>query len=208
MNILRALTGLILVFIYHLPRLLYQFLLVSYYSVFEQQPNLTADPNEHLRRAKKNLKDPNSKLLYAAIEIRFALERMAQREILFSEQVSKRSLKQYDPVKKIKTARRIDPRSQFPQSIYFIDNATGERYEWGQYKPMDQVQVSEIKGRLGDLLHPKEGLMLGISNDLWYIDTREFLNNSWLYLNQVYEDNTPFFSVAGLDFIEIEEEKP
>lgn len=76
--------------------------MLSYAAIFNKQENLTADPNEHLKRAKKLLrKNKNSLLLYAALEIRFALERMIQRELIFAEKVSKRALKEYSPIKPV-----------------------------------------------------------------------------------------------------------
>lgn len=68
---------------------------------------------------------------------------------------------------------------------------------------MDEERVRQIQGKLGDLLHPKVGLRLGISNDPWYTETREFLSASIDYLSTVLMNNTPFFAFEGLDFIEM-----
>jgi hypothetical protein len=200
---LKALTGLMLVFIVHLPRFLYQLLLLSYAYVFNNQENLTADPKVHLKRARKLLKGQNSQLLYAAIEVRFALERMTYRELSMTEKVSNNERKEYSPVKHIKSLRRIDDNTQYPHKIFLINKSTGERIEWGKYKPLEQNQVKQIQGRLGDLLHPKQGLRLGISNDPWYIETRTFLTDSINYLEKVLKENTPFFAFEGLDHIEM-----
>jgi hypothetical protein len=99
-DFLKAITGLILVFIYHIPSWIYQLLLISYALVFNRIENLTADPKEHLKRVKKLLRRDNAHILYAALEIRFSLERITQRELIFSENVTNRSLKEYQPVKK------------------------------------------------------------------------------------------------------------
>ena len=74
---------------------------------------------------------------------------------------------------------------------------------WGHYKAMDEKRVSEIKGRLGDLLHPKPGLHLGIADDPWYVETRTFLSEALDYLSWTYEDNTPFFAFQGVDDVEM-----
>ena len=42
MNFLRALLGLLVAFTYHLPRLVYRLLLVSYHAAFNPQDTLTA----------------------------------------------------------------------------------------------------------------------------------------------------------------------
>lgn len=200
---LKALIGLVLVFVVHIPRLLYQLLLLSYAYVFNNQENLTADPKVHLKRAKKLLKGQNSQLLYSALEVRFALERMTNRELSMTEKASKSERKEYNPVKHLKTLQRIDDNTQYEHTIFFINHATGERVEWGKYKPLDQAKVRQIQGRLGDLLHPKVGLRLGISTDPWYIETRKFLFDSINYLESILVDNTPFFAYEGLDQIEM-----
>ena len=200
-NIFKTITGLLLVFIYHIPRLIYQLLLLSYAYVFNRYENLTADPKEHLNRAKKLLKRHNAHILYAALEIRFAVERIAQRELIFSEKVTTRSLKGYQPIKKIKSLRRMNPESKFPHIFIYIDEKTGDQFYWGEYKPLDKDKIQALQGRLGDLLHSKDGIRLGVSNDPWYQETRKFLLDSVEYLSQVIEDNTPFFGLEGLDNI-------
>lgn len=197
-NFLKAFVGLLLVFIYHVPRLIYQFLLLSFAYVFNNYENLTASPKEHLRRAKKMLRGHNSRILYAALEIRFAVERIAQRELFFAEQVTTRSLKEYQPLKKVKSLHRLDPNSEFPHKFIYIDDKSGLQFYWGEYKPLDKDRVKEIQGRLGNLLHPKDGIRLGVSNDPWYKETRVFLIESVDYLSGIIKENTPFFGLDGI----------
>jgi len=204
MNFFKAVIGLLLIFLYHIPRLFYLLLLASYAFVFKNQEPLTADPNEHLRIAKKLLnKNKNSLLLYAALEIRFALERMTQRELIFAEKISKKALKEYDPVKKRKALSRVDKDADYPHKIYFINKKTGKKFGWGEYKPLNLKKVNQINGKLGNLLHPKNGLFLGISNDKWYQDTRNSLAESIEYLSNILEDNHPYFAYAHLDQFEL-----
>jgi hypothetical protein len=49
MEIIKALIGLILIFIVHIPRIVYRLLLLSYARAFDYQENLTADPKVHLK---------------------------------------------------------------------------------------------------------------------------------------------------------------
>jgi len=200
---LRAAVGCLLIPLFHLPRLVFLGLQISYAYVFNRHDTLTADPNEHLRRARKLLRMHPADILYAALEVRFALERIAQRELIFTEKVSNRYLDEYDPVKKVKALRRIDPQSAHPHRIFFVDNALGIRLDWGQYKPLDQQKAAHYKGRLGDLLHPKDGLRLGIWNDPWYSDTEAFLAEAIDYLSTVAKDNTPFFALQDLANFEV-----
>lgn len=202
-NIIKAVIGLLLIFVYHIPRIIYHFLSWSYAFVFNHEDNLTANPKIHLKRAKELLNGDNSKLLYSALELRFALERMTQQELLLANKVSNNAIKEYSPTKKVKALRRLDVRTRHPHKIYFVNRKTGERFEWGQYKPMDELRVSHIQGKLGDLLHPKDGLSLGISNDPWYIQTRRFLLETYDYLSSLHQDNTPFFSFEGIENFEI-----
>ena len=201
-NFFKGFIGLLLVFVFHLPRLIYQLLLLSYAYVFNRHENLTADPNEHLKRAKKLLRGQNSQLLYAGLEVRFAIERMTQRELIFAKKATSRSLKEHSPVKKVKSLRRLDPETEFPHKIIFVDDTKGIKFDWGNYKPLDTKKVTGIQGRLGDLLHPKDSLRLGVSNDQWYQDTRKFLAEAIEYLSQVVEDNSPFFALEGLEYIQ------
>lgn len=204
MNFYRAFVGLILIPLYHLPRILFQLLLVSYAAVFNNRPTLTADPAEHLARAQKILNTGRlSELLYVALELRFALERMAQRDLRFAKLASNRVLDENDPVKKISNLNRLAPATQFHHEIFMVNKETGERVRWGEYKPLNKKRVSEIEGRLGDLLHAKDGLLLGIPDDPWYKETQSFLQESSNYLQGVLKDNLFFFGHAGLDHFEM-----
>jgi hypothetical protein len=201
---LKGLAGLLLVFLVHIPRLIYSLLQVSYAYVFNNYANLTADPKEHLKRARNFLKKDNSQLLYAALEIRFALERMVQTELVFAEKATARSIQETDPIKKLKALHRLNMDAADAHKIILVNRETGERFDWAEYKPLDLDRVRTIQGRLGDLLHPKLGLRLGLRNDPWYQDTRAFLIDAEQYLSGVLKDSTPFFAYEGLQHIEME----
>lgn len=97
---LKAAAGLALMFLVHLPRGVYFLLTLSYSAVFKDSGRLlTASPKEHLRRASLLLKKDNSHLLYAALELRFALERMVQHELILAEKATERSIQEADPIK-------------------------------------------------------------------------------------------------------------
>ena len=200
---LKAIVGCLLIPLYHIPRIVYRSLQVSYAYVFTRHDNLTADPKEHLKRARKHIRGQNSQLLYGALELRFALERMVQHELLLSAKATERSLNDPNPVKKVKALRRLDQETAYEQKIMLVNKAKGIYLDWGKYKPLDQAKVISIKGRLGDLLHPKDGLPLGIWDDPWYNQTRKFLLESVDYLSSVLKDNIPFFSVKDLKNFEL-----
>jgi hypothetical protein len=203
-NFAKAMVGLLLVFLVHIPRLLFLGLLLSYSAVFNNRPTLTASPAEHLKRARKILRRGRlSEILYAALEVRFALERMAQGELIFAEAASNRMLREHDPVKKVANLQRLAPDAAFAHEVWFVNKDTGQRIKWAEYKPLDKTRVSAIQGRLGDLLHPKEGLLLGIPDDPWYRNTKEFLEESLGYLSKACKDNSPFFSYQGLSQFEM-----
>ena len=146
-NFVKAILGLLLIVVVHVPRLIYLALLVSYAAVFGNRPTLTANPAEHIKRARKILRRGRlSELLYAAIELRFALERMAHRELIFAELASNRMLKEYDPVKKVANLHRLAPDAAFVHEIYLVNKATGERLKWAEYKPLDKPRVAAIQG--------------------------------------------------------------
>ena len=111
--------------------------------------------------------------------------------------------KEYDAGKKLANVRRIAPESAFPHEIYIVDKVTGERFRWGAYKPLQSTRVARINGRLGDLLHAKVGLNLGIRDDPWYVNTRRFLEETADYLMERNTDSTPFFTFEGLDHVEL-----
>lgn len=199
--IFKAFLGLILIFVFHIPRLLF----LSYSYVFNNSSNLTANPKEHLKRAIRMLnKKQNSLLLYVAVEIRFALERMVQQQLIFTENVSKRMLNEYNPVKKQNNILKLEPDSEFAHNIYFVNKETKEKILWSKYRPLNAEKVKYFQGRLGDLLHPKDGLSLGISNDKWYLETREFLLSAHKYLTDNLKDNYSFFAYKGIDNFEFE----
>ena len=193
----------LLVFIYHIPRLVFMALIVSYAYVFNRHDNLTASPKEHLRRARKLLKGQNSQLLYAALELRFALERITFDELAFAEKATNKSLKDNDPGNRVAALHSLNESSKYPHKIYIVDRETGKRSYFGHYKPIDKQRANSIDGRLGGLLHAKAGLNLGISDDQWYIDTRKFLQDTIQYLDGIIEDNTRFFALEGLDRVEM-----
>lgn len=200
----RALVGLILVFVYHVPHLIFRLLMVSYAYVFWNRPTLTANPEEHLKRATTILRrGDRSELLYAALELRFALERMAQRDLIFAPDASNRMLDENHPGKKLSNLHRLAPESAHRHEVFLINRATGERIKWGDYKPLDKKRVNEIQGRLGDLLHPKDGLMLGMPDDSWYVETTKFLNESCTYLQGLVKGNLFFFSCNDADDLEM-----
>jgi hypothetical protein len=166
---------------------------------------LTANPAEHICRARKILdRGRLSEILYAALELRFAVERMAHIDLIFSEDVSNRVLDEPSPVKKVANLRRMAPESEFPHDVMVLNRTNGEYVKMGEYRPLDKARVTEIQGRLGDLLHPRDDLSLGMPADPWYRETYEFLEASLDYLGAAYKDNTPFFAYEGLDHIRLE----
>jgi hypothetical protein len=129
---------------------------------------------------------------------------MVQRELVFAEKATERAIQEPDPIKKLKALYRLSNDARHAHKIILVNQATGERFDWGEYKPLDLDRVRAIHGQLGDLLHPKLGLNLGIRDDLWYRETRRFLADSEAYLSEVLSNSTPFFSYEGLRHIEME----
>lgn len=190
--------------LYLLPKMVYLKFLIAYYILFNNKENLTANPKEHIKRAKRLLKRAkNNLLLYAALELRFALERSVHNELVYSEKPSNTVLDMYDPSKKRKVMSSIDNNVNYPHKIYFINKKTKEKVYWGTYKPLPQEKVNYIKGRLGDLLHAKEGLLLGVSNDNWYVQTRNFLYESLDFLEKHFKNNEKYFIYADSDKYEL-----
>lgn len=202
---LRIIFGLLLIFVYHLPRL---FLLLCQYSfalVFNNGINLTADPKEHLKRARHLLNTKlNANILYCALDIRFALERMVHSKLLFANGVSKNNLKEYDPVKKFSVLKKLEDDIDFLHKVYVKIPETGELLLIGEYLPLESKEIARIKGKLGDLLHPKDGILLGIDNCDWYVDTRAFLLDAINYLEKRLQRNETFFAYKGLDRFHVE----
>jgi hypothetical protein len=62
----------------------------------------------------------------------------------------------------------MNPNSKFHHKFIYIDEKTGEQFYWGEYKPLDKKKAQILNGQLGNLLHAKDGLKLGIKNDPWY----------------------------------------
>jgi hypothetical protein len=196
--IVRLFIGLLFVFIIHLPKLLMSLLEASYYKIFKNHRNLTANPKEHIKRAKKLLKtNRNDLLLYAALEIRFAVERMLTSELILAEGVSNKMLKEYSPVKKRSNLSILDPAFDNNHVIEYQNDKTGEKILWGNYFAIDKGKIKIMHGKLGDLLHPKIGLKLGVHNDPWYIETKRFLNESVAYLNR-FEKSEKYFAFKGM----------
>lgn len=88
---------------------------------------LTANPREHIARARRILaRGQLSELLYAALELRFALERIAQTELVFSESASNRMLDQYSASKKVANLRKLAPESEHRHDVEIRHAVTGE----------------------------------------------------------------------------------
>lgn len=201
----RALVGLLLI-PYHILRLGFLLLLVSYAAVFARGDTLTANPEEHLKRARRMLRrGRRAELLYVAIELRFALERMVDFELSLTSGVTRRMLDESDPVKQLRNQRRLEPRSGAPHRILMVNRDTGERIEIGTYIPLDEKRISELNGRLGDLLHPKVGLPLGMPDHPWYGETDDFLSQTADYLLARYRESKPLVAYADSEIIELVE---
>lgn len=199
-KIFRALIGGVLIFLYHLPRLFYLLLLASYGEALQlKYRTLTANPAEHIKRAKKMLKKKdNSLILYVAIELRFTLERMVHSQIIFANGASNNMINEKDPVKKRKNLSKLDNNSDSPHEIIYTNHKTKESIKWADYKPLDTAKVEEIKGKLGDILHAKDGLFLGIPDDPYYLKTNKFLNDSLEYLESRLKDYNNYFPLKDI----------
>jgi len=203
-NIGQAAVGLVLFFVVHIPSFIFLLLQLSYATVFQNEHNLTASTKEHLARAKKLLsKKQNSLLFYAALELRFALERITYMNLLFERKASTNMLKQYSPTKHRSNLSSLNEKADQPHQIYFVDNKTKQRLYIGTYTPIDTVEVKKIEGQLGDLLHSKNGITLGVSDCVWYVSTRLFLNNTLKYLVKISEKNTPLGRYTSFDQFEL-----
>lgn len=138
----------------------------------------------------------------ALVGLLAALERMTQLDLIFADQASNRMLAEPSPLKKIASLHRLAPEAAAPHDFFFVNKTSGERVKLDEYRPLDKQWVSVIHGRLGDLLHPKDGLNLGVPGDPWYTETRRFLEQSLEYLESVNAGHTPFFAWDGVDGIE------
>lgn len=165
---------------------------------------LTADPREHLLRARILLDQENdSYLLYVALELRLAIERIVHNQLTLSIHHSKKDKKKNDPKRKKLIMGVIDPESDNDYDVYFIDPNDGVKKYWGTYKNIPVKKVKEIEGKLGNLLHMKLGLNLGIASDPWYTDTRQFLHSTCSYLIERITDSLYYFSFHGMDNFEL-----
>jgi len=165
---------------------------------------LTADPKEHLKRADILLAQNNdSLLLYAALELRLATERIIHNQLTLSEDTSKNEKSGNDPKKKKLIMNQIDKESDNDYDIYFTDQGTKEKIFWGAYKNIPQSKVKTIEGRLGNLLHMNTRLNLGDKNDPWYKQTRSFLTETKDYLIERTTDSQYYFTFTGLENFEL-----
>ena len=167
---------------------------------------LTADPKEHIRRANVLLKEnDNSLLLYAALELRLATERIMHNQLSLSEDATKNALSNNDPKRKKLIMNKIDPESDGDYKIYLNDGV--ERILFGIYKNIPESKIKTIEGRLGNLLHMKLGLNLGIENDPWYKETRLYLKETANYLLERITDSQYYFSYKDVPNFELEKMK-
>lgn len=167
---------------------------------------LTADPKEHIRRAIVLLnQNDNSLLLYAALELRLATERIMHNQLSLSEDATKNALNNNDPKRKKLIMNKIDPESDGDYKIYLNDGV--ERILFGIYKNIPETKIKTIEGRLGNLLHMKVGLNLGIENDPWYKETRLFLSETANYLLERITDSQYYFSFKDVPNFELEKIK-
>ena len=165
---------------------------------------MTADVKEHLKRARKILRRRlNAELPYAAVELRFAVERMIQHDTWLAKSTSMRIKKNSDPIKQLKTMQAIDENSKYPHDLIWRNKETGEVMKWGEYKPLDLERVNQIKGKLGDMLHPGTGLRTGFAGKEWAKKMRTFLLDSIDYVEDVYKNRIPFFLYEDIEHIEL-----
>lgn len=165
---------------------------------------LTADPKEHIKRAKLLLDlNNNALLLYSALELRLATERLQHNQLSLSEHATIKNKKGNDPKKKKVIMNNIDPDSDFDYKIYYHDPESRSRIYWGEYKNISTQKIKTIEGKLGNLLHMKIGLKLGNKNDPWYMDTRKFLNDTVNYLDERLTNSDYYLSFTELDNFEL-----
>lgn len=161
---------------------------------------LTADPKEHIRRAKILLStNNNALLLYAALELRLAIERIIHNQYTLSTDQTKGAKSKNDPKRKKLIMNKIDPESDHDYKIYFIDPENGSKIFWGIYKNIPESKVKSIEGKLGNLLHMHTGLKLGVVDDPWYSETRTFLINTSDYFFERITDSQYYFSFKDID---------
>ena len=169
-----------------------------------QSKLLTADPKEHLKRADILLREnDNSLLQYAALEMRLAVERIIHNQLTLSGEHSRNNKKENDPKKKKLIMNQIDPESNHDYDIFLIDPESGGKIYWGEYKNIPESKIKTIEGRLGNLLHMKIGLKLGIENDPWYIKTRKFLEETQMYLAERISNSQYYFGYSETPSFEL-----
>ena len=95
------------------------------------------------------------------------------------------------------------PAAKFPHEVTFIIPRTGDRFPEGKYVPLDLDRVSDMHGRLGDLLHPKSGVPFGVWDHQWYRDTRDFLRGALKYLWPIVKESKPYFYYKDLPIFEM-----
>lgn len=165
---------------------------------------LTADPQEHLRRAGILLdKNDDALLQYAALELRLCIERILHNQLTLCVLHSKKNKKGIDPKKKKLIMGNLDPASDFDYDIYYTNPEDGSRTFWGTYKNIPEEKVKGIEGRLGNYLHMKRELKLGISDDPWYRETRNFLTETQKYLAERTRNSEYYFSYSDVDNFEL-----
>lgn len=168
---------------------------------------LTADPKEHVLRAKILLDTQNdSFLLYAALELRLAIERIMHNQYTLSPDQSMDGKRRNDPKRKKLIMNIIDPESDHDYKVYYIDPKDQSKIFWGIYKNIPRQKVKEIDGKVGNLLHMHLGLNLGLAGDSWYMETRDFLNRTADYLKERITDSLFYFSFTDVDNFIFEKE--
>ena len=143
-------------------------------------------------------KRDNSLILYIAVELRFAIERMVFTQILFADGASNRMIDEKDPIKKRKNISRLDGNADYSHDIIFTNQETKETMIWDKYTPIDASKLEQMKGMLGDILHAKEGLSLGIPDDPYYLKTNKFLKDSLDYLESILKTYNNYFTMKDL----------
>ena len=160
---------------------------------------LTADPKEHIRRAKILLSSNNdSLLLYSALELRLAIERIIHNQYTLSLEHTTNAKGKNNPKRKKLIMNKIDPDSDDDYNIYLVDPIDGSKIFWGVYKNIPEKKVKEIDGKLGNLLHMNLGLKLGVANDPWYKEKRNFLTETADYLRERITNSLCYFSYKDL----------
>lgn len=161
---------------------------------------LTADPKEHINRAKILLNYKNdSLLLYSALELRLAIERIVHNQYTISPDHTKGAKSKNDPKRKKMIMGIIDPDSDNDYTIYYIDPVDKKKVLWGIYKNIPTQKVNTIEGKLGNLLHMHLELNLGRIDDPWYNETRRFLLESADYLAERITNSVYYFSFKDIE---------